>query len=300
MSQARNLLNNLSLTANIAEISTTPINDILSIDAEGRFTNIPNNEILFGVETDKDVERKHFRCPRIVGDNIDLSELQLIIKYKNANDEIDRYMVTDEIVNDEYIDFSWLLGEKVLVKHGVVYFAIQGVRTESDGSVKNCWNTTLASGKVLDTLLLDDFEHISEAVEEEARDVLAQLLQSMDDKYAECIQNITAESNRQISRIQSAGSTQVQAIEQKGSEILDSIPDPTEQLAEIEAAGNAQVQHITNKGAEVTSEISASGESQLAAIEAKGAEVIALIESLNASQIANQIDELNGLIGGGI
>lgn len=298
MSQARNLLNNLSLTANIAEISTTPINDILLIDAEGRFTNIPNNEILFGVETDKDVERKHFRCPRIVGDNIDLSELQLIIKYKNANDEMDRYVVTDEIINDEYIEFSWLLGEKVLAKHGVVYFAIQGIRTESDGSVKNCWNTTLASGKVLDTLLLDDFEYISEAVEEEARDVLAQLLQSMDDKYAECIQNINTDADRQISRIQSAGSTQVQAIEQKGSEILDSIPDSTEQLAEIEAAGNAQVQNITNKGDEITADISASGESQIAAIEAKGNEILELLSGIDPSLITSQVDEISELIGG--
>lgn len=277
MSQAQDLLKNLSNDARAAEVSVTPVNDVLLIDAEGRFTNIPNTEILFGVETDQDVERKYFKCPRIVGDNIDLSELQLIIKYQNARGEKDSYYVTDKTINEEYIEFSWLLSNKVLVEDGVVYFAIQAVKTEEDGTVKNRWNTTMASGKVMETLLIDNTEYLTDLEEAEARDVLLQLLLAMDNTYMECIQNITAESNRQISRIQSAGSEQVQAIETKGSE----------QLQAIETTGSA-----------IKSGINSSGESQLAAIEAKGAEIIALIEGLDSSQLNGQIDEIVELIGG--
>jgi hypothetical protein len=277
MSQAQDLLKNLSNDARAAEVSVTPVNDVLLIDAEGRFTNIPNTEILFGVETDQDVERKYFKCPRIVGDNIDLSELQLIIKYQNARGEKDSYYVTDKTINEEYIEFSWLLSNKVLVEDGVVYFAIQAVKTEDDGTIKNRWNTTMASGKVMETLLLDNTEYLTDLEEAEARDVLLQLLLAMDNTYMECIQNITAESNRQISRIQSTGSEQVQAIETKGSE----------QLQAIETTGSAMKSGITS-----------SGESQLAAIEAKGAEIIALIEGLDSSQLNGQIDEIVELVGG--
>lgn len=225
MSQAQNLLNNLVTTADIPEISTTPVNDVLTIDAEGRITYVPNTEILLGVETDQDVERKYFKCPKIVGDNIDLSKLQLLVKYQNAEGRKDKYPVDDVSVNGEYIEFSWLLSEKVLAAKGVVYFAIQAVSAESDGTIKNRWNTTLASGTVLETLNVDDLDDYEE---EQARDILTQLLQMMDDKYAESIQNIQKESATQISNIQTAGAAQVKAVEDKGIAILDSIPDDYE------------------------------------------------------------------------
>lgn len=47
-----------------------PVDDIITIDGETRVISVPASEILFGVETDKDVERKHFMCPKIVGDGI--------------------------------------------------------------------------------------------------------------------------------------------------------------------------------------------------------------------------------------
>lgn len=225
MSQAQDLLKSLSVTANVAEVSTTPINDILLIDAEGRITHVPNTEILLGVESDQDVERKYFKCPRIVGDNIDLSELQLLVKYQNAAGRKDKYPVNDVTISGQYIEFSWLLSEKVLAAKGIVYFAIQAVSTDTDGVITNCWNTTLASGAVLETLNVDDLDSYEE---EQARDVLTQLLQLMDDEYNTSIQNIQNEATTQISNVQAAGTEQVQAVEDKGIEVLDSIPDDYE------------------------------------------------------------------------
>ena len=47
-----------------ADVSTTPVNDILMVDAEARTIIVPASEMLFGVRQDMDAERKHFKCPK--------------------------------------------------------------------------------------------------------------------------------------------------------------------------------------------------------------------------------------------
>ena len=138
MSQAENLLN--SLAEEQTEQSASPINDVLLIDAEGRITNVPKTEIILGVETDQDVERKYFKCPRIVGDNIDLTTLQLRINFQNANGDKDKYIVDDVTIDGDYITFSWLLSAKVLSSKGTVLFAVQAVSVEDDATVKKLNN----------------------------------------------------------------------------------------------------------------------------------------------------------------
>lgn len=44
------------------------------IDAENRVIIVPQSEKLLGVESDEKGQRKYFKCPKIVGDNIDLSK----------------------------------------------------------------------------------------------------------------------------------------------------------------------------------------------------------------------------------
>ena len=40
--------------------------------------------MLLGVMEDANVERKYFKCPKIVGDNVDLSAHQIYIKYQET------------------------------------------------------------------------------------------------------------------------------------------------------------------------------------------------------------------------
>lgn len=68
-----------ALAASVVE----PVNDIFEIDPETRVITVPASEKLFGVANDGNSERKHFRCPKIVGDNIDLSTMHLYINYQN-------------------------------------------------------------------------------------------------------------------------------------------------------------------------------------------------------------------------
>lgn len=46
-----------------------------TIDPETREITVPDTYKILGVESDEDVERVYFKCPKIVGDNIDLSSL---------------------------------------------------------------------------------------------------------------------------------------------------------------------------------------------------------------------------------
>ena len=72
-----------------------PVNDIFLINPETRTITVPETEKIFGVSHDGNTERKHFRCPKVVGDNIDLSTMHLYINYQNANGDKYPYLVED-------------------------------------------------------------------------------------------------------------------------------------------------------------------------------------------------------------
>ena len=120
-----------ALAASVVE----PVNDIFEINPETRVITVPASEKLFGVANDGNSERKHFRCPKIVGDNIDLSTMHLYINYQNANGQKYPYLVEDIRIDGDYITFSWLIGP--------------------DGTIPE-WNTTLAEGTVLEGLEATD------------------------------------------------------------------------------------------------------------------------------------------------
>ena len=52
------------MAANPVPYAAGQVNDVITIDGETRMISVPASEIFFGVESDKDVERKHFRCPK--------------------------------------------------------------------------------------------------------------------------------------------------------------------------------------------------------------------------------------------
>lgn len=159
MSQAESLLNSLSETTNTT--TSSPINDLLIIDGNSRIVNVPATEILFGVKTDVNAERKYFLAPRYVGDNIDLSLLTLQVHYKNAVGDKYKYNISDVEAAEEHITFSWLLGGNLFKEKGTVYFAVRAIKIE-DGIEACVWNTAIASGTVLDGLVAYDYNDPNE------------------------------------------------------------------------------------------------------------------------------------------
>lgn len=126
--------------------------ETLLIDADTRSIYIPESEKFFGVESDQNVERKKFKCPKIVGDNIDLSTLHLYINYQNGNGNKDSYMIQDMAVSGDYITFSWVLSRNVAAYKGTVRFIFCAKKADSSGNLVNEWNTTVAEGEVIEGL----------------------------------------------------------------------------------------------------------------------------------------------------
>lgn len=158
------------------------VDDIFVIDAPNRKIIVPDSETAFGVETDRNVERKYFRCPRIVGDNIDLYTHKIYVVYVFAKDA--RGTFQPEIVNGTYwcddvavdgdcITFSWKLSDNALTRSGIIAFKILAATTEN-GLEKTRWNTTPAYGTILMTV--PDGDDIAERYP----DIVTQLLKRMD------------------------------------------------------------------------------------------------------------------------
>ena len=116
------------------------------IDPETRTIIVPPEYQLFGVENDKRTERLYFQCPKIVGDNQDLSrDYQLFINYQNANGDPDAYHIEDMEVDGDNMTFSWLLEENVTKYRGNIQFAFGAIipGDEAEDPDKNRWNTTI-------------------------------------------------------------------------------------------------------------------------------------------------------------
>ena len=166
------------------------------IDPETRTISIPTTYRLLGVESDEKVERLEFQCPKIVGDNIDLSQLQIRINYQNASSQKDQYIVDDVSADGDNITFSWLLSRKVTAYRGAVQFIVCAVKVNDDATITNEWNTTLAQAQVLQGLEVDTPEPT-----EEQSDVIAQLMQMVQNTSAQAVQAVQDAEQTAIEKI---------------------------------------------------------------------------------------------------
>ena len=158
------------------------INDELIIDGETRTITVPDTERLFGVEGDVNVVRKHFRCPKIVGDNIDLSAHNVYIAYvftDNQNSSffptvgIGVYKCEDVTVEGNDITFSWKLSGNVFERPGFIAFKMYAKKSDDD--YETVFNTTPAFGIVKMTIPDGNKE-----IAEEYPDIINQLLTKME------------------------------------------------------------------------------------------------------------------------
>lgn len=134
----------------------------LEINADDRSIIIPAGENLLGVENDNEGARKYFRCPKIVGDNIDLTKSDVYINAQNASGEKsgkDRYPVQNMTASGDNVTFEWVLERKVTSHKGSVRFA---VCVREKGTERE-WHTTFATGNALEG------EELFESAELEAR-----------------------------------------------------------------------------------------------------------------------------------
>lgn len=187
--------------------------EYLVIDPETRTITVPESERIFGVEADADAARKYFLCPRYVGDNLDLASMFVTVNYRNANGDEDGYLVDDVQIQGEYVTFSWQLWPKTVAYKGALQFAVCADLPNTTHRRGPDWNTTLASGEVLEGLDPDRGD-----VEGETSDVVTQL---------------RAEVSAQTAAVEAAGAEQVQAVQNAGTAAT------AEAVAAIQAQGEA-------------------------------------------------------------
>lgn len=195
MTEAEKLLQETKSAAVVAE---SQAEDICVIDSDMRIIDIPEQFKVLGVESDKDVRAMQFRVPKTYK-GTDLSAFTISVNYQNARGMKDRYIVTDKKVSGDQIEFSWTVGKTATVYRGDTRFIVCMCLIGSDGVIKKEFNTTLATMTVLEGLEVDD-----PVIEQEEKDIIAQLLQIVDDKSKEAVQAVTEEGTKQIKAVQAA------------------------------------------------------------------------------------------------
>lgn len=178
--------------------------DICKIDAKTRAIFVPSTIVVGGVQSDKNAERIKFSCPKIVGDNLDLSKFSVRINFENVssvdfNVSIkDQYICDDVAVDGENVTFSWLIGRNAARYMGTVRFIVCAVKTDSDSNISVEWNTAIAEVPVLEGIEIDQPQ-----IGKEEKDVINQLLELTKNTSAEAVQNVNSAKEQAIKDIQS-------------------------------------------------------------------------------------------------
>lgn len=161
--------------ARLSGAARTASDELLIIDPETRQIAVPEN-FLLGVESDQNVERVCFQCPKVVGDNIDLSKLHIYVNYRNANQEVSSYWCQDVEVEGDNITFSWLVSRAATMYQGETIFIVCAKAVDDEGNLTNEWNTTIPErgGIVLEGLEPDP------RLEQQYPDVIEQILTELD------------------------------------------------------------------------------------------------------------------------
>lgn len=153
-------------------VNSSTDSDILTISNDLRTITIPESIKNLGVESDEDVNRIHFKMPKMYKD-VDLTDFDIRINYINGNDG-DKYIVEDKTISEDYITFSWLVGRNALKTKGSTRFIVCLKKTDSEGIVQKEFNTTLASINVLEGL------ETTEQIMQKYPDVIEQILKKIE------------------------------------------------------------------------------------------------------------------------
>lgn len=146
--------------------------EYLIIDPSTRKITIPKSEQLFGVYGEGNIERKHFKCPKIVGDNVDLSDCYIFVNYYTAKGLPGKYTVKDVNVDGENITFSWELKQHIFDANEdtSIYFAVEAKNKDK----VEVFRTSPATGKTKETIDTD------KEIEETHADVILDLISRVD------------------------------------------------------------------------------------------------------------------------
>ena len=185
-----------------------------------RTMTIPSDLIL-GVESDENINKLNFQMPRFYC-GTDLSEFNIYVNYTNGRTK-DAYIVFNQTVNEDSIDFTWIVSRTAVATKGTTKFIVCLKKSDDSGNIVKEYNTT-----VHELTVLEGLETVSQDISEYS-DTIEQLLSQIDsvNKKAEEIlgtankvveentDKITSAGNKEIQTIQEESERQVEAIRQE-------------------------------------------------------------------------------------
>lgn len=192
----------------------------LESDATRRIL-IPQKYAVFGVESDDKTNRIKFAFPKAVNDIQDLSQYILRFNYIDAKGNTDQITARNMQVQGDYVLFDWILTRNVTRYQGNISFIVCAVTVKEDGVISNEWNTTIATAQSLEGIETEP----TPGEERIARDLLTELLVSLNNSKNDAIAEITQTKTQAISDVETEGQTQTNAVDAKGAQVLESIPD---------------------------------------------------------------------------
>lgn len=118
------------------------------------------------------MKEKYFKCPKIVGDNVDLSDCYIFVNYYTAKGLPGKYTVKDVKVDGENITFSWELKQHIFDANEdtSIYFAVEAKNKDK----VEVFRTSPATGKAKETIDTDT------EIEETHADVILDLISRVD------------------------------------------------------------------------------------------------------------------------
>lgn len=198
----------------------------IEIDGNTRKINITQEQRLFGVVQDCNAERKYFKMPRIVGNNIDVTNCIIYIVYQKSDEvgniyygEPNMYMCEDVVLDEteQNVTFSWELTKDIFDISGYLGFKILVKCTDDDGNVKNVWNTIPEFGIICKSMFGDKIH-----IQEQNKDIVSKLLQDL--------KQIKSEMKMKITRPDVAKEGQtfvIKSITEDGNLVLEAVDMPS-------------------------------------------------------------------------
>lgn len=282
--------------------------EFCTINPETRIITVPTSKRILGTESDQETNRLYFKCPKVVGDNIDLSLFSLRINYQNAGNKKDQYLVEDVKEEGDNITFSWLLKRNVTAYKGNVKFILCAVKTTEDGIIKNEWNTTLNT----ECESLEGMEVDKVAVEEETKDIVEQLIAMMNhsaENAVRAVEEAKAEVDKEVgdfalkaqqalADVNNAGQAQTERVQTAGNDAVESIKAAQGTATRaVETAKTEAIEAVQTEGATQAGNVSAEGEKQVQAVRGAAQEIMADREQIqeNKTGIAKLKEDIVGL-----
>lgn len=215
----------LSLDEALGMSLTDETDESIHVDIDTRQVTIPESQQVFGVESDEDVEVKHIVIDGRYNDGTDLSTFTFRVNYQNANGDKGTYLATELKVNDDSIEFDWVIGRQVVAYKGTIAFIVCAYTIDSSSVIQNEWNSTLGKGTTLEGLEVSEFDFGDDIVRQ-----LASILSDVNAAQASAKASAD-EAYKSKTEVVALGKEQQAAIEKKGKDTLATIPEDYTQVS---------------------------------------------------------------------